>query len=499
MSATERVRTAADLEGWAARAARAVTFAGPDPHYGIGLDRVLPDFGILCFDETPAAALLRDAAVDVLALGASSHDDGRGHGDDAADNDHATAARGDPRGTPALIRTPRALTWLRDRSLRNGGSLPLLVFKPSHQLEQIARVEGWQLLCASAALARRWENKVAFRRIADSLGLLQPPGYVVARAAMNYDVLAGDLGPTLVVQAPYGYAGMQSHVVTSSSELAHALASARSPEWRVTGLVAGTPLSVNACVTARGVAVGAPFLQLTGLERITPYRLGSCGQDWAIMAHLDVATPALTDAARTIGRALAADGFLGVYGVDFVQGVDGRVYVIEVNARLIASIALCTQLELADGCLPLLARHLIAHLDPDADQAPLDANEAPLRGGQVVLHNVGHAPFVVADDVRTGAWPVRGRAVSAGGVGPARPTVRTDGLSSDEVLVLMPAPGRSIEHGGAHARLLRRERGVAEQDGSLSDDICALVRTVGGAVGATLPAATAAGSGDAAQ
>ena len=498
MSVAERVRTAADVEGWAARAARSVTFAGPDPHYGIGLDRVLPDFGILCFDETPAAALLRDEAVDVLALGASSHVEDHGRGDAAAD-EPTGAARGDPRGTPALMRSPRALTWLRERSVRAGGDLPLLVFKPSHQLEQTAHAEGWRLLCSSAALARRWENKVAFRGLAASLGLVQPPGRIVARAAMNYDVLAADLGPTLVVQAPYGYAGMQSYVVSSSSEIDHALASARSPEWRVTGLVAGTPLSINACVTARGVAVGAPFLQLTGLERITPYRLGSCGQDWAIMAHMDVATPALSAAARAIGRALAADGFRGVFGVDFVQGDDGRVYVIEVNPRLIASIALCTQLELADGRLPLLARHVIAHLDPDADQAPMDANEAPLCGGQVVMHNIDHAPFAVADDVRTGAWPVRGHGTTAAGVGPARPAVRTDGLSPDEVLVLMPAPGRSIEHGAAHARLLRRGHGVAERDGRLSDDIGELVRTVCGAVGATPPTATAAVSGDAAR
>ncbi|MFN8424579.1 MAG: hypothetical protein U0470_14785 [Anaerolineae bacterium] len=54
---------------------------------------------------------------------------------------------------------------------------------------------------------------------------------------------------------------------------------------------------------ARGVAVGAPFLQLTGLPEATPLLpLGSCGQDWAITTRLDADWAGVRRMADVIGR-----------------------------------------------------------------------------------------------------------------------------------------------------------------------------------------------------
>lgn len=490
-AASAVVRTTADFAAWAASHARGVTYAGPDPHYGIGLEGVLPGYGIVCFDDTPAATVLRGAGVAVFCPGAAEPipTDVAAAGREDADALPALGAAPDrdpssePRGTPALMARADVRRWLAARAAGLDGPLPLLVFKPSHRLEALSAAAGWRLLAAPAALARRFENKAAFRALADELGLAQPPGRIVERADMRYGALAAALGPRLVVQAPYGYAGMQSHVVADDDALAAALAGSRSPTWRVAALVDGLPLSVNACATARGVAVGAPFLQLTGLPAVTPYPLGSCGQDWSVMAALDVDVDGVADIARRLGVAMAAAGFRGVFGVDVVQARDGRLLAIEVNPRLIASIALYTQLELADGRLPLLARHLLAHLDPEADQAPLDAGAGPLAGGQVVAHHVGGAPFRAAQGVAAGIWRVPSAPPPPRPV--IRPAVRIDGVGAGEALVLPPAPGRDVAFGQAYARLQFAGRGPARPDGALDAGVDALLRRVAEVVGVT--------------
>lgn len=463
--AAGRVRTLADVAGWSARRAPHVTFAGPDPHYGIGLEGHLKGYGIACLDATPAVGLLERDGIPVLAVGDGDAD---GH------------------STTGLLESPRALDWLRARAARGSSPLPLLVFKTSHRLESLCDREGWRLLCAPAALGRRWENKIAFRQRADALGLRQPPGGVVERQDMDYDALAAAYGPRLVVQAPYGYAGMQSHLVDGRAATDAALAGARSPSWRVTRYVEGLPLSVNACVTARGVAVGAPFLQLTGLPEATPFPLGSCGQDWAITSRLDADWAGVRRMADVIGGALARDGYRGVFGVDAVQGADGELYAIEVNPRLIASIALFTQLEIAAGRLPLLARHVIAHLDPDADEAPLDLHHEPLPGAQIVLHNVGPAPFVVRADVESGAWPLPAddRSPAERAAAASWPAYRVDRVPDGAALALMPAPGRTVAPGAAHARVQLRGRGAATLSGGLTAEAAAVVDGVRDAVGA---------------
>jgi ABC-type lipoprotein export system ATPase subunit len=98
---------------------------------------------------------------------------------------------------------------------------------------------------------------------------------------------------------------------------------------------------------------------------------------------------------KAIGGALSQLGYRGLFGVDFVLGSDGRVFVIEVNPRLVASAALHAQLDLSQARLPLLARHVMAFVDPGADTAPLDVGAEPYAGGQAILHNLSEDDLAV--------------------------------------------------------------------------------------------------------
>lgn len=471
-----RVRSPSDLAHWAERHASGLVFAGPDPHYGIGLEALIPGYRIVSIDAPPALDILRARGVDVFALST------------AADVAPTAGADGE-RSTSDLLASPQTATFLNRRSAAapeavagdpiEGGPVHLLVFKSSHSVETLCREHGWTLLCAPAKLARHWENKVIFRRLADELGLPQPPGMAVDLGEARYADIATTLGPRFVLQAAHGYSGARSFDIADLEAFRAAVAALRGRTVRATTFVPGLPLTLNACVTARGVAVGAPFLQVTGDPGLTRYPLGACGNDWSAAAEMNLDPVPFVAIAQTVGRAMAKQGYRGIFGLDFVLAEDQSLVVIEVNPRLVASIALYTQLELLAGRLPLLARHILAFVDPDADAAPLDAHLEAVAGAQVILHNLAPEARRVHGSLLTGVYRWLEMAAE---LALMRPAVRVDAIEvPGEMLALAPARGGRVSGGQAWGRIQVRRR-VLGSDGRLAPEIARAIQAFGEAV-----------------
>jgi hypothetical protein len=147
---------------------------------------------------------------------------------------------------------------------------------------------------------------------------------------------------------------------------------------------------------------------------------------------------------------MAGHGFRGIFGVDLVRDDSGRPHVIEVNPRLVASIAMHTQLEMSAGRLPLLARHLLAFLAPNQDEAPLEPHGEPLEGAQLIAYHTG-GPARVSAETRTGIVRVPKRDEEAAFL---RPGVHvSDVRESTEALVLGPAAERRLSSGSEWLRV----------------------------------------------
>jgi hypothetical protein len=446
---------------WAADHLTGLTYVGPDPHHGLGLEAVVPGYAAVG-NRSPILAVLAERGIRVMDL------DVDGAGD-----------------ALALLALPEVLRFIA----QGGPRVPLFVFKSSDRLEAHARAAGLNLLSSRAARARRWENKVAFADRAVSLGLRVPDWRIVS-GAREVEQARRELGGDVVIQAPHGYAGARTLRATDSRQVAEATRQLRSPRLRVGPTISGEPWTLNACVTGRGVAASAPTYQLTGVPSLTRRALGACGNDGTLRS---TAAPDMLEAARTLGAALAADGFAGLFGVDFVVEPTGAAWLLEVNPRLVSSIGLATQLEVAAGRLPLLARHFMALVDPQADDAPLDiAADAGLGGSQIVLHNLEDGPMMVTGKVACGAWrpgrdpllsarpaprPPLGDAVPPRRASPRRhieSAVRPDLLSSledGEWLLIASGRGRIRAPGAEVARLQRRGAVTDPGGGMLRDAV----------------------------
>jgi D-alanine-D-alanine ligase-like ATP-grasp enzyme len=233
--------------------------------------------------------------------------------------------------------------------------------------EDLAKAAGLAMAAPSAAICKAVNSKVYSRRLADALGLRQPPGRACTTAqewaqAVTWAHTMIDGGARLGIKDAYGVSGKGIAVVDDGARLD----------------------KLDRMVTSRLRRSGTDRLGLLVEEwvpkvadlnyQFTIARDGSVGFDFVkeavtennvhkghrIPARISAAQRAgVIDAASELGAALAADGYFGVVGVDAMTDPDGGLYpVIEINARNnMSTYQVRIQDEIAGPGQTLLARH----------------------------------------------------------------------------------------------------------------------------------------------
>ena len=425
--------------------------------WAYGLDLLLPETVLLCAQRCSIIDLLRGRGTEVFCL--SEH---------VAPEEAAAASAVD------IFSHPAAVEWCRRL-----GPLAVIATKPSERLASVVAEAGGRMLTPldSLAAARRFENKVAFVEIAARAGLPVPRWQVLSPDdATPYAGLARDLGPRLVVQAARGNAGQRTWIVEDEASLGRVREAEAGHPLRVAEMVEGVPATSTAVAAPAGEGPSSVDLiemcrQLTGVDWLTPMPLGSCGNvfgDPALAAHQSAAAAAST----ALATELAAAGYRGLFGVDFVVGQEGPV-VIETNPRLVASLTLATQLEVEAGRVPLILRHLLAVTGVAAEVVGRGddlAAPTPLRPAfQVIVR-------------RLPTDPARRPALLSGvyRLGDGGPPVflregahLTDLAADDEALVLVREPQEPVHGAKEFARVLvRGSRG--ESHPGLRETVAAL-------------------------
>lgn len=432
-----------------------VVYVSNDVNHGVGLEHLLPGYSIACIDETDVVRYLQAAGVRVFCL---EQEEGR--------------KNVLFRSTEQLLEHPRTQAFLDSL-----GQPQLVFFKMSHQMEQLCRRKGWRVLGPPPLLARQMEHKLHFRQVLDTLGLLAPPGEELEFAPEQADALARRHGLPLVIQLPRGFGGNHTYLVRDGAALRAALAQHAGRRGRVTRYIPGKTLTINACVTRYGVVSSAPFYQLTGLPECTVYPLGACGNDWGIDRLEDGVLAQVYDATERTGRYLSEHGYRGIFGLDFVVGRDDRrVYVVECNPRLVASVPLYTRLQLLHGQLPLLLLHIaeLAEAPLRFDVAALNHElRQPLHGAQAILHNLCRRPAQVRADIRCGVYRQEGADLRF-----VREAYALDACRQpDELLLLSADAGRRVNPAVECARVQFR-CSVVDAGGQPAPGLRRLLRTV---------------------
>ncbi|MFG2914882.1 ATP-grasp domain-containing protein [Kitasatospora sp. NPDC048298] len=200
-------------------------------------------------------------------------------------------------------------------------------------------------------------DKRAQRAWLRSVGVLTPRDAVVP--VLDHRELRRRFGERYVVQTPLGSSGKGTHLVAEEADLAPIRQVGGGP-WLVSGYVEGAAVNVHVLVSADGtVRVLRPSVQLTRVEGV--------GAPFGTYSGCDFAAPALLPAralsragvaARRVGESLAALGYRGLFGADFVLAGE-EALLLELNCRMQGSTWLLGELELAEDALPSALRHVL--------------------------------------------------------------------------------------------------------------------------------------------
>jgi hypothetical protein len=271
----------------------------------------------------------------------------------------------------ALMELPAVQVRLRSTATA------VTVWKSSAAVERIASSLGVRVANAPALIARRIENKSHFGRDAVVAGLPLPPT-LVGVAGPELLQAASELPRPFVFQLAHGFSGEHTYPAASLEELAELLRRFAGRSCRVAQRVMGTPVTVTGVIAQDRVLVGQACVQLTGLPSLTPHPLGSCGNDYSKPAP---EAEAVHQLALRAAEWLRRRGHLGIFGLDLVVGREGRIWCIEVNPRLVASVPLFDLSARDEGKPGILSLHLASFGLAECLESALDCHWS-----QVILY-----------------------------------------------------------------------------------------------------------------
>jgi len=392
-----------------------IFFFTNDAKVALGLEKVFPQYHIVCIDDNSVVDYLKEDGVQVFCY------------------EQATGKRNTLfRNSAQLLDQPEVLHYLREHAPQ--GKLAALFFKPTGNISR--RLSSWQVtwLNNPPALNWRYENKLEFfRRFQASFPL--PPGEIVRLEEGYFPELRRRYGDRVVVQFSRGWAGNTTYFVQNQQEWTQLQQRFPLRQVRVSAWAGSLTAINNACLTPTSVLVSSPFRQVTGVSQWNRYLGGTCGNSWDSDDFTkDLVEQTLTLTER-LGAVMRQDGYRGLFGVDMAVDAQ-RVLLLENNARLTAPIPMFTKLEIMAGRVPLLAYHWLTFLGmPDL---PLTAAEPPnLRGGQVVLRNVAETPLRVEGSLKPGIY-VQSKSRSGEWIF-VRPAYSVEHLRSEAEYLLLPA------------------------------------------------------------
>jgi hypothetical protein len=364
-----------------------IFYVTPTLTRAIGLEDVLPNYHIVCIDDSPLIELLLKRGVKVFSL-------------------ERKIGYRNPifRSTSQLLRHPQVSSYIKNQS---DDSVPnILFFKPSVAIDKICKEQGYRKLGNSAFLNELFENKILFTQFLTKAGLPQPKGEIGDLSEFEFDRLALKYGSKLVVQFGRGWAGSTTFVIEEKDDFLKIQHQYPGRKVKVTQFINGPTVLNNACISGQKVLISPPAVQITAPAGFTSRPLGSCGRAWpAVLASKQ--KKKIYELTQAVGSHMRKLGYRGFFGLDFlIKEATGQVFISENNARLTASAPFYTKLELMMGVVPLIAFHLLEFLK--ISYSPEKTGKMIKAGTEIVLRNTHQAPIEIRGEFTPGVygfWP----------------------------------------------------------------------------------------------
>jgi hypothetical protein len=275
---------------------------------------------------------------------------------------------------PRVKKTSELLAEMLSRRLIRKGNR-ILIFKNLPKIEKLATKHRIDILMPESYFVNLLEDKIHFVDFCHEFALPILPTTVRELNLVRF------LEP-VVIQTRRGHAGESTFFVKSSRELDVLKRKIGDFVVKITPLKKLPTFSLDFCVTGNGIFTTQPFFQITGDPKLNPLAGGTGGIDFGPAAKLSETTRERIGAlVEMIGAALAKIGYRGIAGIDFlVDDENAKIYLLELNPRLLSNLGFVTKQQAALGEIPLLTIHLLEFLGADLTEWNLPKVSAVQEG-----------------------------------------------------------------------------------------------------------------------
>jgi len=364
-----------------------VFFVTPNPNRAIGLEKHIENFHIVCSHYLDIIEYLRDDGVNVLCLK-----------DDTIKN------------TGKILENDTVLKYIK---LHSKGEKPnIITFKPSPKIEKICEANKFKHIGNDWRLNRKFENKVNFVEITRKLNIPNAGSEIIELHDFGSAEKLFKDGAKCVIQLPRGFSGNSTFLLEGKEDFDKLAEKFGGRRVKIAKYLQGETFTINGCVGKSDVYVGKPIYQITGFTDFNGNKLGTSGNDYVYARKLNqIARGKIFDYTKKIGRLMGDEGYIGIFGLDFIVGENGEVDLIEINPRLVGSIPVYTKLQIENGELPLLAMHLRGFVggensrDLQSKQSySAWEKEEYFSASQLILRNTAGKPLILEETLASGIY-----------------------------------------------------------------------------------------------
>lgn len=347
-----------------------IFFVTPDIKRGLGFEDILPNFHLVCTYNDPVILPIRGSGANVFCL-----------------EELMGIEAGNVNNSGKLLQNSHVLSYIRQHAR---GTPYIAFFKPSIKLDALIRDLGFLPLGNSADKNELFENKVNLNKaMQEIIPGNQIPFLIGKMGLLNYDDLIDRFGKKIVVQFGHGWAGKTTYFVFQKEEFTKLQNKFLETNVRVSKYMKGVTLLNNCCIYRDNILVGPPALQVSGISQLCDNPSVTCGRQWPNGILSDNQTDEIGSISRILGKVMQKNGFGGIFGIDFlIENKTGRVFLSEINARMTASTAFYTKVEMGLNIIPLMAYHFAQFLVKDLTVKSFSGgSEDEIKGSQLILRN----------------------------------------------------------------------------------------------------------------
>ncbi len=349
------------------------------------------------------------------------------------------------------------------------------------QLESICQELELDIVLPKNTLVREIDSKIVTTQIGNSAGVASVPN-VLARvgsyAELQQLAHTAGLGKRWVVQSAYGDSGKTTFFIASEADYTSVASKIESQDQvKLMRWVNCVGTAIEACATRWGTFVGPLLSEMIGLESLTPYQGGWCGNEIYSPAFSAEIRTQVLQKTQAMGDALYQLGYRGYFELDYLIDQDsGEVYLGELNARISGVSALTNMSDFCAKHVPLFLFHLLEYdplveltLDAAAFNRSMLAHGADGVSSQLILKHTEDSLKIVTQAPVSGVYKMK----SDGHLSLKCASLnRRDALAPDEAYVLrITAPGEYAYKGADLAimfvnQVIRTPQGQLNAHGS---------------------------------